>query len=274
MKLKLVPIAVMGVALVAGVWMLASRWNKTAEDTSIVFRGKRSSTRAGSELGPGAASAQAIQFSDNAKRPGTELTPTKVDDGVSKIIAELKRMIEDEDSNGIAKALAGRKAVFARLLSSKKGKTVARKALGGLASAARGSGGPGLVAAVAAAVEAGDAEFTEDTVDALENVLWDFSLSDREKSALIVDVERSVTDPGLLNSLNMEIFGGMRRSVQAETLKAVLLEGTAAAKERITEAVEFVTDSADCSPAAIDAWKAANPDDPGDEEFYGGEREE
>lgn len=94
--------------------------------------------------------------------------------------------------------------------------------------------------------------------------------SDREVSDQVKLAVRVVSEADSLDSILVETQN-MRHSVAVETFKSVLAEGNEKAKEMVLEQIADYTNDATITTAEqLDAWLEQNPDDPGDEEMYGG----
>ena len=79
----------------------------------------------------------------------------------------------------------------------------------------------------------------------------------------------SLTDEDRVDSVLNSLMD-MRNSVRADTIKAILANGTEVAKAKLMEQLEFLTDSDVTTVADVDKWLEDNPDDADDDEFYGG----
>ncbi len=63
----------------------------------------------------------------------------------------------------------------------------------------------------------------------------------------------------------------MRHSAAVETIKTLMTDGNDTTKQVPPDNIEFYTGRDNIeSPEQLDEWLGQNPDDEGDEEFYGG----
>lgn len=94
--------------------------------------------------------------------------------------------------------------------------------------------------------------------------------SDREIAEQVKLAARVVTDEDSLESILVEVMN-MRHSVAVETLKDVLANGNEQAYNKVLEQIaDFTDDKTITTAEQLDAWLQEHPDDPGDEEMYGG----
>ena len=115
-----------------------------------------------------------------------------------------------------------------------------------------------------------DAEVVQTTVEKFEEMLSDFDLSARERSEILVQASKVIDDADAIDSMLFEL-NNMPRSIAVETIKRLMAEGNAATKSVLPDNVEFFTGEENMdTPAKLDEWLKQNPDDEGDEEFYGG----
>ena len=109
-------------------------------------------------------------------------------------------------------------------------------------------------------------------IDKYRDMLADCELSDTERSKILVQASKVINDSEAIDSMLFELMN-MRHSVAVATIKSLMLEGNAATKSVLPTNVEFYTREEDIdSPEKLDDWLKRNPDDEGDEEFYGGSR--
>lgn len=115
-----------------------------------------------------------------------------------------------------------------------------------------------------------DEEVADCAMSQFEEAVGDLDKSDIERSGILVMASQVVTDSDAMDSMLMEL-NNMRNSVAAETVKQLWLNGNATTQKLLPEMVESVTGEEGIdTPEKLDAWLAENPDDEGDEEFYGG----
>lgn len=117
-----------------------------------------------------------------------------------------------------------------------------------------------------------DEDICNDAWNQFELALADFEMGDVERATILMTMAKSITDSDRLDSIFME-FNNMRPSVKADTLISVLENGTPQAKAVLQESIEIYTESDVKTVDDVKRWKAANPDDSGDEEFYGGKKD-
>ena len=119
-----------------------------------------------------------------------------------------------------------------------------------------------------------DAEIAQIAIEKYEEALSDVDLSDRERSLILVHASKCVNDVDAMDSMIFEL-NNMRHSVGVETIKQIWKDGTPAAKSVLAENVEFFTGEENIdTPEKLDKWLAENPDDPDDDDFYGGSSKE
>lgn len=115
-----------------------------------------------------------------------------------------------------------------------------------------------------------DEEVADCAMSQFEEAVGDLDKSDIERSGILVMASQVVTDSDAMDSMLMEL-NNMRNSVAAETVKQLWLNGNATTQKLLPETIESVTGEEGIdTPEKLDAWLAENPDDEGDEEFYGG----
>ena len=117
-----------------------------------------------------------------------------------------------------------------------------------------------------------DEEISGDAFNQFEFALQDSAMSDFERAAIVKTTAKALTDPDradtLLNSLS-----DMRNSVKGETAIAILTDGSSQIKAAMLEQMEFYFDGEVKTVDDIKKWMAENPDDPDDDDFYGGNKE-
>ncbi len=125
-----------------------------------------------------------------------------------------------------------------------------------------------------------EVEVREEAMDAIIDSVDSDSMSDYEKSEMIKQFARVLTDGDALESLFDIIDMDMRNSVQADTMRDILEHGTPEAKKKLMEETlpeiidnEDVTDI-EQAKTAVDEWLSQNPDDEDDEETYKGTEED
>ena len=116
-----------------------------------------------------------------------------------------------------------------------------------------------------------DEEISDDAFDQFEQALQDCEMGDRERSLLIKTVSKALTDGDRIDAM-ISCMIDMRNSVKADTAIAILTDGSEQSKAALLEEMEFYFDEGVQTIDDVKKWKAENPDDPEDEEFYGGEK--
>ena len=126
-----------------------------------------------------------------------------------------------------------------------------------------------------------DPDVVESATAAMMDVLSDISLSDRERSSLLLGFVKVVGDADTLDSMMMEL-DNMRPTVRAKTGMAIFASGNKAASDALLENIEFLYCDMDdlevTRPEDLKAYLkkaeqayAADPDlAESDEDFYGG----
>ena len=95
--------------------------------------------------------------------------------------------------------------------------------------------------------------------------------SDRELAVQIKLAAQAVHANDTMESILGEIVSGMRHSVAVETIIAVMDNGNAIAAANISAVIEDLTGSTTIKTAEdLAKWLDENPDDPTDEDMYGG----
>lgn len=121
------------------------------------------------------------------------------------------------------------------------------------------------------------ADMNEDVVDeaysGIEQSLDDNDVGDGERAAILVSLLQVIEDADRIDSLLMTL-NSMRNSVKAGAIQEILKGGTSTAKTVMQEQVGFYTDADVEDAKGVETWLKANPDDPDDEETYGGAKPE
>ena len=130
-----------------------------------------------------------------------------------------------------------------------------------------------------------NSDVVESATGAMMDVLSDVSLSDTERSSLLLGFVKVVGDADTLDSMMMEL-DNMRPTVRAKTGMAIFQSGNKAASDVLLENIEFLyCDMDDLEVSRPEDLKAylkkaeqAYADDPelaeSDEDFYGGHKDE
>ena len=117
-----------------------------------------------------------------------------------------------------------------------------------------------------------DEEISSDAFDQFEMALQDCDLSDFERAEIVKMTTKALTDTDRIDSILSSSLIDMRNSVKADTAIAILDEGTSQSKAVLLDQMEFYFDDGVKTADDIGKWRAENPDDPGDDELYGGEK--
>lgn len=127
-----------------------------------------------------------------------------------------------------------------------------------------------------------DPEIEEDAFAQFELALDDWEMGDYERAEILKTALKALTDTERIDSLMMNL-NNMRNSVKADTILGILETGSDASKAVMREQYEFYTDTVIADEGTtvddkgitqnVSKWKAENPDDPSDDEFYGPQKE-
>jgi len=116
-----------------------------------------------------------------------------------------------------------------------------------------------------------DEEISTDAASQFELALQDVDLGDRERAEIVKATAKTLTDSEQLDMLLFSL-NDMRNSVKADTVISILKEGTPQAKDTMLDQIEFYLDVDVTTVDDVEKWAEQNPDDPDDDEFYGGEK--
>ena len=120
-----------------------------------------------------------------------------------------------------------------------------------------------------------DSEVVQSAIEKYEEALSDFELSDRERSQILIQAAKIINDSDALDFMLSDALNSMRHSVAVDTIKTLMNSGNATIQQLLPEAIEFFTGEENMNtPEKLDEWYKANQDDPDDEEFYGGSKNE
>ena len=114
-----------------------------------------------------------------------------------------------------------------------------------------------------------DTDVVQAAVDKYQEMLADGELSDFERSDILVQAAKVIDDADALDAMMFEVIN-MRHSVAVDTFKRMMAEGNATAQLVLPDNIEFYTseESLD-TPEKLAEWLEKNPDDEGDDDFYG-----
>ena len=116
-----------------------------------------------------------------------------------------------------------------------------------------------------------DEDISSDAFDKFEFALQDVSMSDYERSAIVKATAKALTDPERIETL-LGTLMDMRNSVKCDTVIAILEDGTSQARTAMLDEMDFYFEEGVNSVDGVKKWQAENPDDPFDEDFYGGDK--
>lgn len=118
----------------------------------------------------------------------------------------------------------------------------------------------------------GDPEVVQSAIEKYEEALSDFDLSDRERAKILIEASKVIDDADAMDSMLFEL-NNMRRSVAVNAIKEMMTSGNSTTKSVLPDSIEFFTGEEDIKTAEqLDEWLKNNPDDPDDEDFYGGSK--
>ena len=118
-----------------------------------------------------------------------------------------------------------------------------------------------------------DASVVQTAIEKYEESLSDPDLGDRERSLILVYAAKAINDADAMDSMMFEL-NNMRHSVAIDTIKQIMEEGTAASKSVLSDNVEMYTGEENLdTPEKLDEWLENNPDEPDDDDFYGGSKD-
>ena len=117
-----------------------------------------------------------------------------------------------------------------------------------------------------------DDEIASDAFDQFELALQDVDLSDHERAEIVKTTAKALTDEDRIDTLLSSLIE-MRNSVKAETAIAIMNEGSDQSKAVLAEQMDFYFDEDVKTADDVKRWLAENPDDPDDDELYGGTKD-
>ena len=197
----------------------------------------------------------------------------KLTDAYRKLLAELRDVLDPLDKKRLL-------VLVKRMQSSDEWPDGIPSILHMAAIEALGELGSDGAAELAGYLGSGDEDVREEAMDAIIDSVDDDTLSDREKSEMIKVFAQTLTDGDALESLFDIIDMDMRNSVQIDTIRDVLENGTAEAKRKILEeTLPEVIDREDAismeeAEQAMENWLAENPDEADDDETFAGTKDD
>lgn len=117
-----------------------------------------------------------------------------------------------------------------------------------------------------------DESVSSEAFDQFESAIQDMDLSDYERSAIIKATAKALTDPESADMLASSLFD-MRNSVKGETAIALLTNGSDQVKAATLDQLDFYFNDDVKTVDDIKKWMEENPDDPDDDDFYGGSKD-
>ena len=195
------------------------------------------------------------------------------------ILNELKSALQDNDLEGVRKAIArfhAPKPVAG--LAGHKDKDL-EGGLGGevpkvmrqYAVTALGWFGSSAIGDMLEFMADIDPDVEQEAFMQFELIIDDWDVSDRERASALLKVLSAIHDTERIDSLLMAL-NNMRNSVKGDTMIRILNSGTAEAQAVMQEQIEFFTDFDIVDAGGIADWMQKNPDSEWDEDFYGGEK--
>ncbi len=118
-----------------------------------------------------------------------------------------------------------------------------------------------------------DEDISSDAFNQFEMALQDAEMSDYERSVIVKTTSKALVESERIDTL-LSTLDDMRNSVKGDTVIAILTEGSEQSKAAMQEQMEFYLDDGVKTVDDVKKWLAENPDDPDDNEFYGGSKEE
>jgi hypothetical protein len=116
-----------------------------------------------------------------------------------------------------------------------------------------------------------DEEISSEAASQFELALQDVDLGDRERAEIVKAAAKALTDSEQLDTLFFSL-NDMRNSVKADAVVSILTEGTSQAKAMMLDQIESYIDTDVATVSDVRNWAVQNPDDPDDDELYGGEK--
>ncbi len=180
-----------------------------------------------------------------------------------KLIEEIRKALDMEDKKTVVRLVQ-------RMQASDEWPDGIPKSIRMAAIEALGWFGVSCLPEIAGFLADADAEVLQTAVEKYEEALSDFDLSDRERSLILIQAAKVITDADAMDSMLFEL-NNMRHSVAVETIKELMVSGSDATKSVLPDNIEFYTGEEEITTAEqLDEWLKENPDDEDDEEFYGG----
>lgn len=117
-----------------------------------------------------------------------------------------------------------------------------------------------------------DDEVSSEAFYQFEQAIQECTLGDRERAEMVKMMAKALTDPDHIDVL-INTLSDMRNSVKGDTAMFILTEGSPQSQAVMLEQMSFYFDDEVQTVDGIKKWLAENPDDPDDEEFYGGDKD-
>ena len=269
--------AVLSVIAVGGlvwfsVWSFKSDDGKPQSSNVIVSHGDKAGKAARADKVKKKKSAKAVKPGDE-KPPLSRQKPVfNIDDEENlneeqkKLIAQIRAALDDNDKKTVIRLVQ-------KMQKSDEWPDGIPKAVKMAAVEAMGWFGIECLPEVVGFLADSDQEVVESTLERLQEAVADLTISDRERSMILVELGKVVPDADTMDTILFEL-NNMRHSVAVATIKELMSLGNDATKQALPDNVEFVTGEENIdTPEKLDKWLAENPDDEDDEEFYGGDKD-
>lgn len=240
------------------------------EDGNVVLKSSRKMKDVSKKGGQGRLNPR-TRKGDRIEESGERDRPT-LDDADESEFTKLQRSVLEELRAALDRnSLAGvRRAILRFKLPKSEGglEGDVPKALRQHAVSALGWFGAGSVSDLVEFMADVDPEIEEDAFAKFELALDDWEMGDIERSKILIAALSALNDSERIDSLMMNL-NNMRNSVKADTILKIASSGTAEAKILMQEQVGYYTEADVETIDGVQEWLKNNPDDPGDDDFYG-----
>ena len=223
----------------------------------------------GSRVGDGRKIAVKVEKTEKVK-PDFSLDDddeSKLTEAQRKLINEIRKALDDNSQKDVLRLVQ-------KLQKSKEWPDGIPKAIKMAAIEALGWFGSGCLPEISGFLGDGDSEVVQSAIEKYEEALSDFDLSDHERSLILIQAAKVINDADAMDSMLFEL-DNMRHSVAVATIKELMVSGNAATKSVLPDNIEFYTgEEGITTPKQLDEWLKKNPDEEGDDEFYGGSKKD
>ena len=203
----------------------------------------------------------------NLLAEGDDIDEEQLSPRQKSIVKELQEALDNDDYKEVKRVLSKFTAsVSSGGLGGNVPKIMRKKAIEAL-----GWFGPKAAVDMVDYLFDADTEVVDEAFDKFEFMLQDSDLSDYNRSEIVKTLMATLTDAERIDSI-LNSLTDMRNSVRADTITTILKSGTAEAKAQMLDQIEFHTEIDVQTIDDVEKWAAMNPDDEGDEEFYGGSK--